>query len=332
MGTWPMLDSDDLEDRVRTYLNEVTANFYTQAEIWRWLSIAAKDIAQKTLCIRHILDTATTASTRNVTTNAYKVMHVEYIPSSGRARMLTKIDPLRVGNYPGVTVGTEGTPLYWYEFGDTIGIDPLPVTAYNLRLYVADLPKMQHTTFPITSFASGWTSGGTGTWTNDATDASFSGTSGQSATDTWGTALSASTTYTITFTVSSLSAATLTVSAGAVDSGATISANGVHTVTITTSTTASIVFTATSTGTGVMNIDSVYILKEANFTSTTDQIDLPPAWQHHLALYATIMGLAKDRKYGPVQMLSQIYENELMYLRQNIVEVMPDGRSELTYK
>lgn len=330
-GTWPNLDASDLETRVRTYLNEATADFYAQAEIWRWLSIGAKDIAQKTLCIRRVLDAVTTASTRNVTVNAYKVLHVEYIPSSGRSRMLTKIDPLRVGNYPNVTPGTEGTPLYWYEFGGSIGIDPIPAAGYNLRLYVADLPKMQHSTFPLTNFSSGWTSAGTGAWANDATDASFSGTTGQSATNTWGTALVASTNYTITLTVSSLSAATLTVKAGNVDSGVTISSNGVHTVTITTSNTDSIVLTGASTGTGTINVDNIYLLKEADFAATSDQTELPTAWQHLLALYSAHKGLLKDKKYGPAQMLEQIYRNEFDYLRQVIVEVIPDGRSALKY-
>lgn len=63
-GTYPNLDASDLETRVRTYLNEVTQDFYTQTEIYRWLSIAAKDIAQKSMCVRRILDAVTTASTK----------------------------------------------------------------------------------------------------------------------------------------------------------------------------------------------------------------------------------------------------------------------------
>lgn len=93
-GVWPNLDAEDLEARVRTYINEYTASFFTQVEIWRWLSLGAKDIAQKTTCIRRILDAITVASTRHVATDAYKVIHVEYIPASGRPQMLTKISPL----------------------------------------------------------------------------------------------------------------------------------------------------------------------------------------------------------------------------------------------
>lgn len=222
-GTYPNLDAADLETRVRTYINEVTAGFFTQVEIWRWLSMGAKDIAQKTLCVRRILDAVTVSATRNVATSCYKVLYVEYIPSSGRAVMLTKIDPLRIGHYPGVVVGTEGPPLYWYEFGSNIGIDPIPNAVYSLRLYVADLPKMYRIGAPTT-------------------------------------------------------------------------------------------------------------LVEADFAATTDQTELSTAWQHLLVLYATSKALYKDRKAGPAQMLEAIYNNELAYLRQAIVEVIPDGRDSLKYK
>jgi hypothetical protein len=319
-GTWPNLDAADLETRVRTYLNEVTADFYTQAEIWRWLSIAAKDIAQKSLCVRRILDAVTAASTRNVATNAYKVIHVEYIPSSGRPRMLTKIDPLRVGHYP-----MNGTmPQYWYEFGDNIGIEPLPDAVYKLRLYVADIPKMQIGTFPITSFAA-WTAG-TG-WT--AATATHTGAGSGTLTENT-SLLAASTNYTITFTVSGVANSGIVTPSLGDTAGVACSSNGIHSQTITTSATASpkVIFTATNDAV----VGSLYILKEADFAAVGDQTELPTMWQNLLAIYATYSGLNKDRKYGPMQMLESVYNSEISYLRQNVVEVIPDGRNFLKYQ
>lgn len=324
---WPNLDAADLETRVRTYLNEVTADFYTQAEIRRWLSVAAKDIAQKTLCVRRILDVVTATSTRNVTTNAYKVLHVEYVPASGRATMLTKIDPLRLGNY--LVNGT--TPQYWYEFGSAIGIEPLPDAVYNLRLYVADLPKMQYTTYPLTAWNALWTLTGTGTWSHGAGSDVYTGTTGQAGIDTVTTPILVNATnYTFTITVSGASNCGLVITAGTVASPS-FTTNGIHSFTAVTASTA-LTLTATMTGaTGGLTVDDLYILKEADFAATTDQTELPTAWQHLLALYATHGGLTKDRKYGPAQMLESIYNNELAYLRQAIVEVIPDGRNSLKY-
>ena len=325
-GSWPNLDASDLETRVRTYLNEVTADFFTQAEVWRWLSVGAKDIAQKTLCVRRILDAVTASTVRNVATSAYKVLHVEYIPATGRALMLTKIDPLRLGHYP--INGT--TPQYWYEFGSNIGIEPLPDAIYKLRLYVADLPKMQHSVYPITTWNTLWAKTGTGAWSHGATENVYTGTDVQSGIDTYSTALVASTNYTFTITVSSVTTCGLVITAGGTASPSMTTA-GVHSVNLTTGGTTSLTLTATTTATGGLTVDDLYILKEADFAAVGDQIELDPAWQHLLALYATYCGLMKDRKYGPAQMLGSIYANELAYLRQSVVEVIPDGRNAVRY-
>lgn len=327
-GVYPNLDASDLEARVRTYLNEAAADFYTQAEIWRWLSLGVKDIAQRTTCVRRILDTQTAASTRTVSTNVYKVFHVEYVPSSGRKIALTKIDPLRTGHYP--INGT--TPQYWYEFGSTIGIEPIPDAIYNLRLYVADIPKMCHTTYPITTWSSGWTGTGTGTWTNGTT-AAYVGTTGQVGINTWGTSLAASTNYTFSFTVSDISNCGLVLSAGTTNS-VSITTNGVHTVNLTSSSgTPALTFTATMSGaTGGVTVDDLYILKESDFASTGDQTELPCMWQHLLALYVTYNGLIKDKRYAQAQMLESLYKNELSYLRYNIIEIIPDSNNDLRYE
>jgi hypothetical protein len=325
-GTWPNLDAEDLEARVRTYLNEATANFYSQAEIWRWLSVAAKDIAQKTLCVRRILNAVTANATRNVATNCYKVLHVEYAPSSGRARMLAKISPLQAGHYP-----TSGTaPQYWFEFGANIGIDPIPDGAYNLRLYVADLPKMCHTTYPIAAWNSGWTGTGSGTFSNGASVNAYTGTTGQAGVDTWGTALTTATNYTFTITVSGVSNCGLVIKAGTAASP-TINTNGVHCATLVSAGTSLTLNTTMTGATGGLTIDDLYILKEVDFAATSDQTELPAMWQRLLALYATYSGLHKDKRSQAANTLEYIYRGELGYLRKSVIEVMPDAREELKY-
>lgn len=326
-GVYPNLDAEDLETRVRTYLNEVSANFFTQADIWRWLSIGAKDIAQSSTCIRRILDAVTASSTRTITTNCYKVMHVEYIPTSGRAITLTKIDPLRLGHYP--INGTE--PQYWYEYGvgssQTIGIEPLPNAAYKLRLYVVDNPKMNYLTF--SSFAEGvgptdWTDSGAG-WACGST-AVHTGVGPDTL--TYNTALgTANTNFTVTLQVYGVgTGGSVTPCIGGV-AGIPITSNGWHTQTISGTTPWTMILSASNS----ITVDNLTILKEADFSAITDQTELPTAWQHLLALYATYSGLIKEKRLGAAQMLTAIYYNEIMYLRQNIVEVIPDGKSDLIY-
>lgn len=321
-GTWPNLDAADLETRVRTYLNEVTADFFTQAEIWRWLSVAAKDIAQKTLCVRRILDAVTVAATRNVATNAYKVMHVEYVPASGRAIMLTKIDPLRLGHY----TPNGNTPQFWYEFGANIGVEPIPAEAYSLRLYVADLPKMvsiNGVAFVEGAAAGQWTDAASA-WTL-ATTAAHAGAG--PTTLTANTALAAANTnVTFVFKVDSIGATgSVTPSCGA--AGVAVTTPGIHMQTLAATTP----WKPVLTGANDVVISGFYAYTEADYAAAGDQTELPSAYQHLLALYATHGGLTKDRKYGPAQMLEQIYNNELAYLRQAVVEVIPDGRANLKY-
>lgn len=317
-GVWPNLDAADLETRVRTYLNEVSADFYTQAEIWRWLSVAVKDISQKTTCIRRILDAQTTSATRTVSVNAYKTFHVEYIPASGRSLMLTKIDPTRVGHFP-----LNGTaPQYWYEFGATIGIDPLPDATYELRLYVSDIPKMVAATY--STFASGWTAG-TG-WTA-STAASHTGASSGDITST--TALVASTNYTFEFTVTSMGVGGSVTPYAGTTAGIPVTTNGYHTQNIISS--AGTIYPK-FTAVNAMSITALTLYKEADYAAVGDQTELPTMWQHLLALYATQSGLVKAKRYGASQMLESLYKNELAYLRQSMVETIPQGKNDQKYK
>jgi hypothetical protein len=330
---YPYLTASDLEARVRTYLNEATADFFTQTQIYNWLSLAAREIAQKATCVRRILNAVTTGSEKRVATNCYKVFHVEYIPASGRKVMLTKIDPLRVGHYP--MNGTQ--PQYWYEWSVTneggeyqfIGIDPTPYAVYNLRLYVCDLPKIIHTTYPITSWGTGWTAATPADWTLGTT-AAFSATAG--TTLTWDTATTASVNYTLTFTVSNLSNVVLTPQVGGTD-GQYITTNGFYQVNILAWAGTSLVFSPhVSSGTGTVTIDNLCISKEANLSSSTDRYELDAQWSRLIALYATMFGLIRDGRTGAAAMLGSLYKNEVNYLRQLNVEVIPDGKNSLIYR
>jgi len=123
---------------LRTILDEVTAGYFTDAQLKLYINHAIRDIAATSGCIRHI-DTATvTSGTRTVAFSGYKCAAVEYTPVSGNPYYLIKINPNQVNH-----VNTNGLePQFWYEFGSSIGIEPLPAATYTdkLQLYIEDFP------------------------------------------------------------------------------------------------------------------------------------------------------------------------------------------------
>lgn len=310
-GVWPNLDSSDILTRIRTYLNETTALFYTDAELYRYMSIAAKDIAQKSLCVKRIVDAVTANATRTVTTNAYKVMYVEYVPSSGRPLMLTKIDPIKIGN-----IQLNGTaPQFWYELGSTIGIEPKPDAIYVLRLYVCDMPKIV--------IESGYTqadwSAGTG-WSADINNASHSGSS--SGDLTYAGTIADATNYTIIFTISGIgTGGTVTPYFGST-AGIAVTSNGVHAQTGTTNA-ASFKFTGNNT----LTLSDTFLYKEGDISATNTQTELQTAWQNLIVIMSVAMALSRDTKANPSKMLDSLYQSELSYTKQNVSDIIPDGRA-----
>lgn len=330
-GVWPNLDAADMESRVRTYINEVTPSFFTQAEIYRWLSWAMKDVAQKTLCVQRIINARTANATRNVATDTYKVLHVEYLPTGDRPVMLAKIDPLKVGR-----IALNGTaPQFWYEIGNNIGIEPIPDGVYSLRLYCADYPHLQQTTtqYPIANFTANptWASSGTGTWTNGAASAVYAGTSGQTATDTATGVLTAGVSHLFMFTLSGVSNCGMTISAGTTASP-TFNTAGYHCVKLIPATNTNVVMTASMTGaSGGLTVTNLFIAREDNISAGSDQVTFPAAYQHLVILGATAKALHKDKRIQAANMLEDIYNKELEYLRSTLVDIPPDGREHIKY-
>lgn len=314
-GTYPNLDASDLEFRTRLYLDEAVADFYSQAELWRWFSVASKEIAQRATCIRRILDAQTTSGVYSVSTNTYKVSHVEYIPSTGRPVVIEKIDPLKSGH----NKLNGASPQFWYELGSLIGIDPVPDATYKLRLYVIDIPKMVD--LSISSFSSGWTAG-TG-WSASTTASHTGATAG---TLTYGTVLSASTNYTIEFTVTGIgTGGTVTPYAGST-AGVPVTSNGYHAQNIVSSSgSPALIFNAANS----VTLTAVKTYKEANFSSVSDQIEMEPAWHSLLTLYATFSGLVKDKKFQQAQFIESIYRGELAYMKHNMTDIIPDGKMDV---
>lgn len=312
-GTWPNMDLSDLAARSRTHLNEAAAGFFSDAEIYRWLSAGTAEIADKAVCVRRILDAVTQSGVNTISAPGSRVHHIEHVPAGGRPWFLREIDPLKAGNNP-----LKGSaPQMWYPDGGLVYIEPTPDAVYPLRLYVSDVPKL--VVASISGFSTGWAAG-TG-WTAGATAVHSGEPSGDLVYTAAG--LDAGTDYTIGLTVIGVSGGTLTPYAGTT-AGVPIATNGRHTQNLVSSSgTPALKFSAT----GTITIDDVTILKAADFSSATDQTELAPMWQHLAVLLAVRDGLKKDGRSAH-QLLDALAESEIRHLRSQIVEIVPAGRSD----
>jgi hypothetical protein len=118
---------------IRDLLDELIASFFTDADLNSYIDEAIKDIAEKGGCYQ-VIDSANTATlTRLVAFTGYKCIAVEY-DSAGLS--LIKINPVQTGHnkYDGPY------PQFWFEWGNNIGIDPIPPGVYAMNLYIADTP------------------------------------------------------------------------------------------------------------------------------------------------------------------------------------------------
>ena len=126
-------DLSDLQSRVRDRLNEATASFFSTTQITAWINDGENDIALKGLCLESIQSKSTTSTVRTVAVTCIKVHHVEYIPTGTNVGLI-KINPLQIGRAIDDTVTT---PQCWFQWGQAIGIDPVPDDTYALKIYTS---------------------------------------------------------------------------------------------------------------------------------------------------------------------------------------------------
>lgn len=115
----------------RTLLKESTASFWTDAILTSYINDGVRFIAEKTGCYRTIQSVSTETLVRLVPFTGYKCFAVEYNNIA-----LIKITTLQVGHAHLDSV----YPQYWFEYGNYIGIEPIPPDIYSLNLYLISIP------------------------------------------------------------------------------------------------------------------------------------------------------------------------------------------------
>jgi len=126
---------------VRSYLQESTADTWSDAELLVWLNDGQIDIAARSRCLEGTADISLVASTHeySIVSNYIDIVRVVYTDASG---IEVGLVPSEVGGL-GHNIKNIGTPRYWYQWGGKVGVYPIPssVTTETITIYYTERPS-----------------------------------------------------------------------------------------------------------------------------------------------------------------------------------------------
>jgi hypothetical protein len=125
----------DVLTTVRNQLYEPTAGFWTDSELYGYMNQAEQEIALNIRCTQ--AQTAITSVTAQSMYTRPAAYYIDRITWGGDK--LKKID---MTDYEALCRGatTIGSPTYYYELGDTLGLWPIPATADSVCVYYVSIP------------------------------------------------------------------------------------------------------------------------------------------------------------------------------------------------
>lgn len=130
----------EIETAARRKYNSVNSGFFSSNEVYDLIYQAELEIARETKMLEGLTTTTSTASTRDYAypTGVLEIKRVEY-----DGQKLEKID---FREDDSITVfdsnaTTEGTPLYYTDWGNTLYLRPVPDTSsVQIRIYYYKMP------------------------------------------------------------------------------------------------------------------------------------------------------------------------------------------------
>lgn len=125
-----------IETYARNKLNALNDSLWSSAEIIEnYLYECCMEFSREVKCIENTYTTTTVASTQEyaLPSRYIDILRVTY---NG-----TKLQPISMREYdeltwPNTTTTTSGTPTFYYYFGETIGLFPVPDAAVTLKIWV----------------------------------------------------------------------------------------------------------------------------------------------------------------------------------------------------
>ncbi len=130
----------ELETYIRQQYNAVGDTFYSQDELFGHITQAQMELATETSCIREIYTTSTVAGTQEYAkpTNSLSIKRINYDNVKLAPIDMRSDDALRFGSQ---TTTVTGSPIYYYEWGASIFLQPAPDAAGTLKIFSFDGPQ-----------------------------------------------------------------------------------------------------------------------------------------------------------------------------------------------
>jgi hypothetical protein len=127
-------------DMVRNQLNESQADFYGEQELYDYMWNAEQLAAQKTGCSLTTTTDTTVVAQREYTrpSNCLRIERLTWYNTKMKKITLTDVDAVEQTGYG--HQGLSGQPVYYYEFGNTIGFSPIPSEAQTIVYYYVQEP------------------------------------------------------------------------------------------------------------------------------------------------------------------------------------------------
>ena len=121
---------------IRAQLFEQTAAFWTDAEIYGYLSDAEYELASEANCTQVVDTSITTVSGTQEYAIPATIMRIQRLTWSTvkmKAIDLTQLDSIFYPIYGGIT--SQGNPFYYYIYANNIGLYPVPASAATVQIY-----------------------------------------------------------------------------------------------------------------------------------------------------------------------------------------------------
>lgn len=137
--------------QVRSQANEPTEGFWSDSEVLMHMSNAETQIAQYLGVIEDRTSFMTVSGTREYALGATvgAIKRLEYDTVKCKAISIDQLDDAEGSTYGGTN--STGTPDYYYRWGNTIGLSPIPDADSTVTVYHGAVPA------GLDSTASSWT-------------------------------------------------------------------------------------------------------------------------------------------------------------------------------